>query len=442
MYEKEMKFILDYAKNKVEDIEILLSENDSFSIKINNQEINSFNKSRSKGLGVQVINKGKSGYSYTEKFDEETFKFIVDSAIKNSMIIENEDIKTIENHKTIQADLELYNDDLDKIEVDKKIEIAKLLEKLSLEEDERVVSVPYSGLSNGSSFVKIVNSKGLDKEEKGNYAVAYTGVLVSSGTDKRMGMDYCITRNFEDIDPAKLAKTAVKKAIDLLDGKEIESGNYPIVFNNDMMATMLSTFSSIFSAKTVQDGQSILKGKLETAIANEKVSIIDDGLLVGGMSSSLFDSEGYPNEKTVIIDKGILKSFLHNTETAAKDKVNSTGNGTRGYKSSLVVAPTNFYLEKGENSREDLFVDGKIIEIVSLQGMHSGANTISGDFSLSGEGYLWENGERQYSLKSFTVSGNIFELFNNIEKIGDDFKFNTSSFGASSTLIKSLSISS
>ena len=208
------------------------------------------------------------------------------------------------------------------------------------------------------------------------------------------------------------------------------------------MATMLSTFSSIFSAKSVQEGRSLLKGKLEEQIANEKVTILDDALYPEGFSTRAFDSEGYPSQKTVLIEKGKLKSFLHNTQTARKDKVKSTGNGSRSYKGSLNVSPSNFYLEQGNIKEEDLFKKhAQTIEIVALQGMHSGANPISGDFSLSAEGFLYQNGTRLHSLKQFTVSGNILQLLKDVEMIADNFKFDMDSIGAASVLIKELSIS-
>jgi len=144
----------------------------------------------------------------------------------------------------------------------------------------------------------------------------------------------------------------------------------------------------------------------------------------------------------VLIQNGILKSYLHNTQTASKDKVKSTGNGSRSYKGSLNIYTSNFILKPGDKSEDELFAaKDNVIEIVALQGMHSGANTISGDFSLSGEGFFYENGKRKHSLKQFTVSGNFLQMLQDVEMIADNFKFDMSSYGASSVLIKELAIS-
>ena len=442
MHEKEFKIIFDYAKDKTDDIEILLSANNSFLVRIHNHDIEAFNYADSKGISVRVIKNGKVGYSYTEKFDEETFKSIVEEALENAKYTEDDEIAIMENYPDIDKRLDVYSKELDKIGIEEKIQFAKNMEKFAKAADKRVFNIPNSVMGNGTGYTKIANSKGLNKEEKQNFVYAYVGALSQEKDDKRMGMDFIIGRDFSKFDAKKIAKRSVEKSISLLGGETIKSGSYPVVLNNEMMATMLSTFSEIFSAKAVQEGRSLLKGKLGKNIANNKVTIIDDALHPDGFATRYFDSEGYPSQTTALIKSGKLKSYLHNTQTARKDKVKSTGNGSRGYKGTLGISPSNFFLKPEEHKEEELFKQhDKVIEIVALQGMHSGANSISGDFSLSAEGFLYEKGERKHSLKQFTISGNILQLFKDVEMIADNFKFNMSSIGAVSVLVKKLNIS-
>ncbi|MDP8201699.1 MAG: TldD/PmbA family protein [Candidatus Tenebribacter burtonii] len=442
MYKKEFQTIFAYAKDKTDETEILLSAANSFSVKINEQNVESFNYADSKGIGVRIVKDGKVGYSYTEKFDDETFKLIVDEAIENAKYTEDDEVVIMENYPEITDNPNVYSESLDKVDVLDKIQLAQDLEKYAKEADKRVFNVPYAVYADGKSYSRIANSKGLDKEDTQNFAYAYVGALSAEKDDKRMGIEFHITRNFGEFDPKKMAEESVKKSTDLLNGKPAETGKYAVVFNNEMMATMLATFSGIFNAKSVQEGRSLLKGKIRQQIANEKVTIIDDGLHPNGFSTSAFDNEGYPTERTVLIENGVLRSFLHNTITARKDGVKSTGNGSRGYKGTLGISTSNFLIEAGEYKEADLFLKhNKTIEIVSLQGMHSGANAISGDFSLGAQGFLWEHGKRKHSLKPFTVSGNFLQMLNGVEAIADNFKFDMSSNGASSILINELNIS-
>jgi PmbA protein len=442
MFEQEFKYIFDYARDKVEDIEVILSEVNSFSSRIHQQKVEAFNYSDSKGIGIRVIINGKAGYSYTEKFDEESYRMAVDEAKENALVCEDDDIVIMENYPQNSELKTFYSEDLDRVDVSEKIKLAMSLEKYAKEADKRVFNVPYAMFGDSRAYVKIANSKGLDKEEKQNNSYCFVGALSQEKEDKRIGIDFFVGRDFCKIDPKKMAETCVRKSTALLGGKDILPGVYSVVFDNDMMATLLGTFSTVFYANIVQEGKSLLKGKLGQIIANEKINIIDDALHPEGIASRNFDSEGYPSQRTVLVEKGKLISYLHNTKTAYKDKVSSTGNGSRSYKGSLNVSATNLILAAGDHAKKELLSSGKqIIEIVSLQGMHSGANPISGDFSLSAEGFFYENGKKQHSLKQFTVSGNFLKLLQNVEMIANDFRFNSSAVGAASVLVKEMSIS-
>ncbi len=442
MFEKDFQFIFDYAAGKVDDIEIYLSLSNAFSVRVNQQKIEDFKYADANGLSVRVIQKGVEGYAYTERLDEEAYKLVVDEALKNSSYTDSDEEVVLDNFPPASREVDEYNPQLEKISVEERIAFAKKVERIARDADPRVINIPMTVLGNATVTKKIANSKGLKKEDTANYMYAYTGVLAGNDEEKRMSYETLMIKDITAMDADALARTAVKKTVDLLDSKPVETGMYSVVLNNEMMADMMSTFAGVFSAQAVQEGRSLFAGKLTTQVANDKITIIDDGLYPGGFATSAFDGEGYPSMTTMLIENGVLRSYLHNTKTARKEGVESTGNASRSYKGPVGISTTNFYLKPGETSRKELFATHpQIIEIVSLQGLHSGANTISGDFSLSGEGFLWENGVRQYSLKTFTVSGNFLKMLNNTEAVGDDFKFNTSSFGAPSVLVGTLSIS-
>ena len=442
MFDKEFKNIFDYAKGKVDDVEILLVAGQSFSTRIHKQKVETFDYANSQGISVRVLQNGKSGYAYTENFEEDALQKTVDMAIMNVQVIETKEFEEIGDYENVKNEPKVYEPKLDDVSVDEKIELVKKMEQLAYSSDKRIINVPYASYADSKSIFKIANSKGLDKEDIQNYAYCFLGVLSEDNEEKRMGMDFQITRDFETFDPELIVKNAVERSISLLNSEPIKSGTYPVIFNNDMTSTLLGTFITIFNAKSVLEGKSLLKGKIDEKIANEMIQLYDDGLKEDGFNTSAFDSEGYPSQKTKLIENGVLKSYLHNTHTAKMFNTKSTGNGSRPYKSSLDISSTNFYLQEGNYTREELLNSyPEVIEIVGLQGMHSGANPISGDFSLSAEGFLYKNGKKQHSLQPFTISGNILQIFQSVEKIADDFRFNMSGVGAASTLVSSISVS-
>ena len=207
----------------------------------------------------------------------------------------------------------------------------------------------------------------------------------------------------------------------------------------------MEAFTGIFSAEAVQKNLSLLKGKLNEKIASDKFTLIDDPYMEDGLASKSFDGEGVACKYKRVIDKGVLKTYFHNLKTAKKDGVETTGNASKGsYKSSIGISPSNFYVEKGERELNEMVADlDKGILITELQGLHSGLNSISGDFSLAALGYLIESGKISRPLEQITVSGNYFEMLKNIEETGSDLKFGLPGgayIGSPSLKIKKLSI--
>ncbi|MEG3070470.1 MAG: metallopeptidase TldD-related protein [Candidatus Syntrophopropionicum ammoniitolerans] len=185
----------------------------------------------------------------------------------------------------------------------------------------------------------------------------------------------------------------------------------------------MGIISSALTAEAVQKGRSLFAGKLGNRVAADVVTLIDDGTLEGGIGSAPFDGEGVPTGRTVLIDRGVLQQYLYNTYTAAKDGVHSTGNGVRGTFMTPEVGVTNLFIEAGQTPVAELFQDvASGLYVTEVMGMHT-ANPISGDFSVGVAGLLIENGEITAPVRGMAIGGNIIELFNNIDAVGDDLQF-------------------
>jgi PmbA protein len=206
------------------------------------------------------------------------------------------------------------------------------------------------------------------------------------------------------------APVATRKAVVLLD---------PYVATG-----FLGLIGPALTGEAVQKGRSLFAGKVGERVASDKITIIDDGLLGGGIASAPFDGEGVPTSRTILVKKGDLRGYLHNTYTAAKDGVQSTGNGVRSsFKGTPEVGMTNFYIEAGQIPVEQLIKDiSSGIYVTEVMGMHT-ANPISGDFSVGVSGLLIENGELTRPVRGMAMGGNIIELLENIDAVGNDLHF-------------------
>lgn len=448
MNKRELIAIL-FEKGKIaglSDMEVYIQGGKEFDIKIFKGEIDKYSISSEEGLSFRGVYNGKMGYSYTEKIDETSVDMLIQDAIDNARAIDSEDEEEILEGSKEYKHIEVFNQSLESISPSEKIEFTKLLEQEALKLDKRVVAVYDCLYGEQSSYRMLVNTKGLDLKSKSNMAHAYISVMLKDGEDVKTADKYIIGNDFSMFDAKVLAQEAVKEAISMLGADSIESEEYPVILRNNVAADIMEAFIPVFIAENVQKDISLLKGKLGEKIANSLITIVDDPFMENGVASCGFDGEGVSTIYKKIVDKGVLKTFLHNSKTAKKDGIESTGNAHKGsYKSPISISSSNMYIENGTTSYEEIVKSTeKGLLIIDVQGLHSGLNTISGDFSLSAYGYLIENGEIERPVNQITIAGNFYELINDIEAVGNDLKFTLPGFGyiGSPTLkIKKLSIS-
>lgn len=425
------------AEAGMTEMETYISGSESFEVRISKQEIDGYEIASNSGLGFRGFYEGKIGYSYTEKIAPDSVERLVKGAIENAQINDNEDDDVIFSGSEKYTPVNNLNPDLEKITEKEKIDFAKAMEKTALDMDPRVIASQYCMLGTGTGTSMLSNTKGLELTDTGNYAYAILMVLATDGKNYSSGFDFIIDNDFTKFSVKKMADKAVGMALDLLDAKPIPSGEYKIVLDGMVSANLLGAVSSIFSARSVQKNLSMLKGLINKQVASDCVTLVDDPFLKGGRGTASFDGEGVATIYKEIISQGVLKSYFHNLKSAAKDNVESTGNASRGsYKSTIGISPTNFYFKPGEKTIDELFSEvGNGLYIVELEGMHSGFNPISGDFSLPAKGYMIEDGKKTKSVNQITVSGNYYEALKKIEGFASDLKFSMGGGTGSPTLV-------
>ncbi|GAA0863709.1 TldD/PmbA family protein [Paraclostridium tenue] len=441
---KEFKNILfEKALNEgFEDCEIYYTDGEDISITVYEGEVEKYNLDKSFGLSFRGMLNGKMGYSYTEILDDKAIDMLIKNAKEASKCIESTDEQFIYEGDKNYSKVQTYSEKLENIDAAKLIEIALDLEKQTKEYSDKVVNISSCKVSYSSSKNGIYNTKGLALSNKGNLIIAYVIPIVEGNNEKQDGMGYKIADSLEEIDTKEIAKQGVKEALSKLGGSTISSGNYKTIVYNEAMASLLETFADIFSGEAAQRGLSLLKGKEGEIIASDIVSIVDDPLLDKGLASTPFDDEGVATFKKDIVSNGVLNTLLHNLKTAHKANVKTTGNGFKAsYSSPVSVEPTNFYIEKGEASIGELMEEIKEgIMVTDFAGLHSGANSITGDFSLAAKGFYIKDGKKEYPVEQITVAGNFFDLLKNIKLIGNDLNFPISSVGAPSVIVEGLSV--
>lgn len=424
------------------DCEIYFEDRESLGITVYENEVDKYNLNKTFGLSFRGLFNGKMGYSYTEIIDEDVSSMLIENAISSAKSIESEDKCFLYEGDASYNEVKTYSKDLENLNVEKLINITKDMERYAKEYSDKVINVAGCSLSFGTSNCGIYNTLGLKLSNKSNILSAYVCPIIKDGDNKYDGTGYIIAENIKELDPKEIAKMGVLEALSRIGGKSIKSSKYKCIIYNEAMVSLIGAFCEIFSADSVQKGLSLLKDKEGEMIASDIVSLVDNPLLDGGLGSTPFDDEGVKTYKKDIISKGKLMTLLHNLKTANKAGVKSTGNGFKAsYASPVNVSCTNLYLEKGSKSLEDMMKElDEGIMITEFSGLHSGANFITGDFSLAAKGFYVRNGEKEFPIEQITASHNFFDLLKEIVDIGDDLKFPLSSIGSPSVLVKEISI--
>jgi PmbA protein len=222
--------------------------------------------------------------------------------------------------------------------------------------------------------------------------------------------------------PEHVGKVAAERALRRLGARRVKTANVPVVFDPMVSTSILGHIFEGINGDSVYRGASFLAGKLGQKIAGDNVNIIDDGTISGGFGTSPFDGEGIPTRRTVVIENGVLKSYLLNTYTAKKLGLQTTGNASRGLASTPGIGPGNYFLQAGTKSPKELI--GEIKEgLYVTEFLGSGANLVTGDYSRGASGLWISGGELTYPVEEITVAGNLKEMFFNINEIASDLEF-------------------
>lgn len=426
----------------IDEFEIYFLSNLNTSIKIYQGKIENFSNNQNQGISFRGMVDGKMGYSYSESMEDEDIDFLINEVIENASCIESLDKQFIYGEKANYTDTITYSSAIENLDTDLVKDFLIKMEEYALSIDERVKKVNFCSFAIGSGEKIIKNSKGLELHSKENICYTYISVIAEENGVVKTGSHFQLGRDFSKFDYKELSEVAVKRALKKFGTITLTEVPKTCVIENLAFSSLLGAMSNIFSAEAVQKNISKLKGKLNESVASSIITLVDDPFLKDGLANSSFDDEGVPTSYKEIIQDGILKTYLYNLKTAYKDGVSSTGNGVKGsYKGTVGISSFNLYIKPSDKSFDKVIENIKEgIFITDFAGLHSGLNTISGDFSLAGEGFYIKDGKIDRPLNQITISGNFFELLKNIKDIASDIKFSFSSVGSPSIVVEGLKV--
>ncbi|MDQ3964686.1 MAG: TldD/PmbA family protein, partial [Actinomycetota bacterium] len=293
------------------------------------------------------------------------------------------------------------------------------------------------------SEIAIATSTGISASYARSDAWCYSVAIAEDAGDTQVGFEFGLGRSLRELDPAGVGGRSAQRAVSVLGATKIPSARMPIVFDPYTAAQFLGVIGSALIGEAVQKGRSLFAGKVGEAVAGS-LTLIDDGTIAGAPGSSPWDDEGTPTRRTELIADGTLKGFLYDLVSARRDGVASTGNASRaGFKSAPGAAPSNLALESTGESRDDLLQRaGDAFLVQDFHGVHAGANSVSGDFSVGATGRLLSGGALGQPVKEVMIAAPMLEILAGVVAVADDRRWLPfgGSLGGATTLVAEMTV--
>ncbi|MBE3588577.1 MAG: TldD/PmbA family protein [Thermoanaerobacteraceae bacterium] len=404
--------------------EAYLSAEKELTIEVRDGRVETMKLARDRGLGLRVVQDGRAGFAFTTDLSRAAVEEIVRQAMGNAASTAPDPYRVLPGPAAAYPQLDLYDPAIRRATVEEKIEMARQMERAARDVDPRVKIIETAAYQDAESEVTLVNSQGITSRYHSAYCGLYVSLVATAGDDSQTGFALDYSLRYRELDPRKVGQEAARRAVRMLGARPVATRRAAVILEPYVATGFLGLLGPGLTAEAVQKNRSPFAGKVGQQVASTLVTVLDDGALAGGIASAPFDGEGVPTGRTVLIEGGVLKGFLHNTYTAARDGVQSTGNGVRGsFKSTPEVGTTNFFIQPGTVSPEQLIRDtASGLYVTEVMGMHT-ANPISGDFSVGAAGMLIENGQLTRPVRGVAIAGNLLELLQHVDGVAGDLTF-------------------
>jgi len=407
--------------------ECVVREGDEFSTLVRLGQVETLKESGSKSIGVRVFFGQRAASTYSSDFSREGLDRMVKSALELAQITSKDPfggIAPADQLGQLTGDLDLYHEDVYSLPGADRIDYARRAEKAALDFDPRIKNSDGGSFDAATGHKVLANSHGFVGEYKRSYC-STAAVPIAQSENGAMQRDFwfSVARTLKKLDPPEqVGRIAAERTLRRLGAKKVKTARVPIVFDPMVSTSILEHIFEGINGDSVYRGASFLAGKLGQKIAGDNVTVIDDGTIPGGFGTSPFDGEGIPTRRTIVIENGVLKSYLLNTYTAKKLGLQTTGNAARGLAGTPGIGPGNYFLQQGAKSPKDLIaVIKEGLYVTEFLGQ--GVNLVTGDYSRGASGLWIQNGELTFPVEEITVAGNLKELFFNISEIASDLEF-------------------
>jgi PmbA protein len=406
--------------------ESVVREGNEFSTVVRLGQVETLKESGSKAIGVRVFRGQRAASTYSSDLSPEGLNQMVTSALALSEVTSEDPHAGLPEPSqlgSIGGDLDLYFDDVYSLSGEQRIDYARRAEKAALAVDPRINNSEGGSFDAADGSKVLANSHGFVGEYRNSYCSVSAVPVAQEGGSMQRDYWYSVARTLKKLDqPEQVGRIAAERTLRRLGARKVKTAKVPIILDPQMARSLVEHIFEAVNGDSIYRGASFLTGKLGERVAGENVTVIDDGTLRGGFGTSPFDSEGVPTRRTVVIENGVLKSYLLNTYTAKKLGLQTTGNASRGLAGNPSIGVGNLFLQPGTKTPEEI-IAGVPEGLYVTEFLGFGVNLVTGDFSRGASGLWISGGELTYPVEEITVAGNLKDMLVNIAEIGTDLEF-------------------
>ncbi|MGA2000844.1 MAG: metallopeptidase TldD-related protein [Terriglobales bacterium] len=406
--------------------ESVVREGNEFSTVVRLGQVETLKESGSKAIGVRVFRGQRAASTYSSDLSPEGLDQMVTSALALAEVTSEDPHAGLPEPGqlgSIGGDLDLYFDDVYSLSGEQRIEYARRAEKAALAVDPRINNSEGGSFDAADGSKVLANSHGFVGEYRSSYCSVAAVPVAQEGGSMQRDYWYSVARTLKKLDqPEQVGRIAAERTLRRLGARKVKTARVPIILDQQVARSLVEHIFEAVNGDSIYRGASFLTGKLGERVAGENVTVIDDGTLRGGFGTSPFDSEGVPTRRTVVIENGVLKSYLLNTYTAKKLGLQTTGNASRGLAGNPSIGVGNLFLQPGTKSPEEI-IAGVPEGLYVTEFLGFGVNLVTGDFSRGASGLWISGGELTYPVEEITVAGNLKDMLVNIAEIGTDLEF-------------------
>lgn len=408
-----------------EQVEAYVSRGLSTEVRVYEGEVEHFVSAQSEGIGIRVIRGGRTGTSYAGTLDESIVAEVLAEARDNLGYAEVDEWAGLaEPDGVAVVPQQLWNADLELTSTSRKIDLAKELERLTLGRDARV-HVDDANYADSFGEAAVSTSTGIRASGRENGCYVSVGTLADDGDETQTGFGFAVGRTVDELDLDRAATDAVDRATRLLGATKPESRRVTVVLDPYVTAQFLGIIGGTLSGDAVARGRSLFAQRLGDEVASPLLTLVDDPTNSLAYTATDIDGEGLAARRNVLIDHGRLDRFVHSSYSARRLGATPTGNGVRGgYAGSPGAGCLALQVIPGTRSQADIVsgIDDGIL-VQQVQGLHSGVNAVSGDFSTGAAGLVIQNGTLGRPVREFTIASTLQRMLLDIVEIGGDVEW-------------------